>query len=105
MARISIVTFRLIALSLFVFAAMPSAQARPAFEVQEATIVQIHAAMRAGRLTCRGLVEQYLRRIDTYDRNGPAINAIVLTNPDALKLADDLDRRFAAASRRRSCVR
>ena len=66
---------------------MPSAQAPPAFEVQEATIAQIHAAMRAGRLTCRGLVEQYLRRIDAYDKNGPAINAIVVTNPDALTLA------------------
>ena len=96
MARISIVTIRLIGLLLFVFAAMPSAQAPPAFEVQEATIAQIHAALRAGRLTCRGLVEQYLRRIDAYDKNGPAINAIVVTNPDALKLADDLDRRFAA---------
>ena len=74
-------------------------QAPPAFEVQEATIAQIHAAMQAGRLTCRGLVEQYLRRIDIFDKNGPAINAIVVTNPDALRLADDLDRRFAAGGR------
>ena len=51
--------------------------------------------MRAKQLTCRSLVEQYLRRIDTYDKNGPAINAIVMTNPEALKQADDLDRRFA----------
>ena len=40
-------------------------------------IAQIHGAMKAGRLTCRGLVEQYLRRIDSFDKNGPAINAIV----------------------------
>ena len=52
--------------------------------------------MRAGRLSCRALVEQYLRRIDTFDKNGPALNAIVVVNPDALKLADELDRRFAA---------
>jgi amidase len=78
-------------------AAAPAlAQAPPAFEAHEATITQIHAAMRAGRLTCRGLVEQYLRRIDAFDKNGPAINAIVVTNPEALTLADDLDRRFAA---------
>ena len=50
--------------------------------------------MKAGRLTCRGLVEQYLRRIDTFDKNGPAINAIVMTNPDALKQADAMDQRF-----------
>jgi amidase len=36
-----------------------------------------------------------LRRIDAYDKNGPAINAIVLTNPDATKEADEMDRRFA----------
>ena len=50
--------------------------------------------MKAGRLTCRALVEQYLRRIDTFDKNGPAINAIVITNPDALKQADAMDQRF-----------
>jgi Asp-tRNA(Asn)/Glu-tRNA(Gln) amidotransferase A subunit family amidase len=74
--------------------ALPSAQAPPPFEVHEATIAQIHAAMRAGRLTCHGLVEQYLRRIDVFDKNGPAINAIIMTNPDALKQADALDARF-----------
>jgi Asp-tRNA(Asn)/Glu-tRNA(Gln) amidotransferase A subunit family amidase len=66
----------------------------PPFQVEETTIAQIHAAMRAGTLTCRALVEQYLRRIDAYDKNGPAINAIILVNPDALKVADDLDARF-----------
>ena len=76
----------------------PGARAQEArgFEVQEATILQIHTAMREGRLTCRGLVESYLRRIEMYDKNGPAINAIVLTNPEALTLADDLDRQFKA---------
>jgi len=50
--------------------------------------------MKAGRLTCRALVEQYLRRIDMFDKNGPALNAIVVTNPDALKQADALDQRY-----------
>ncbi len=75
-------------------AALPSAQTAPPFEVHEATIAQIHSAMKAGRLTCRGLVEQYVRRIDVFDKNGPAINAIVITNPDVLKQADALDQRF-----------
>lgn len=72
-----------------------SAQAPPPFEVEEATIAQIHAALRAKTITCRGLVEQYLRRIDAYDKNGPAVNAIILTNPDALRQADGMDRRLA----------
>lgn len=81
-------------LIILMLAALPSAQAPPPFDVHEATISQIHATMKAGRLTCRGLVEQYLRRIDAYDKNGPALNAIVVTNADALKQADALDQRF-----------
>jgi len=79
-------------------AAWPAAQSPPSaapFRVEEATIAGIHAAMRAGTLTCRALVEHYLRRIDAYDKNGPAINAIVLVNPGALAEAEALDRRFA----------
>ena len=87
----------LVAAIALLFIAAPAAQSPPPFEVHEATIAQIHDAMKAGRLTCRGLVEQYLRRIDTFDKNGPAINAIVITNPDALKQADAMDQRFKQA--------
>ncbi len=66
-----------------------------AFEVEETTIAQVHDAMKAGKLTCRALVGDYLKRIAAYDKNGPAINAIILINPDAEKQADELDRRFA----------
>src|SRR6188472_4517166 len=73
-------------------------QAPPAagpFRVEETTIEQVHEAMRAKRLTCRALVDAYLRRIDAYDKNGPGINAIVQVNPEAQEQADDLDRRYA----------
>jgi amidase len=65
------------------------------FEVEEATISQVHDAMKAGRLTCRALVGLYLKRIEAYDKNGPAINSIVTINPDVEKQAEELDRRFA----------
>jgi Asp-tRNA(Asn)/Glu-tRNA(Gln) amidotransferase A subunit family amidase len=74
--------------------ATPLAQAPAAFRVEETTIAQIESALSDRSLTCRALVEQYLARIDAYDKRGPAINAIVMTNPDALKVADDLDRLF-----------
>src|SRR5262249_36562064 len=54
---------------------------------EEATIADIHAALGARTLTCRALVQMYLDRIEAYDRKGPALNAIVITNPDALKVA------------------
>jgi amidase len=72
------------------------AQSPAPFQVHEASMSGIHTAMKAGQVTCRGLVEQYLRRIDAYDKNGPAINAIVVTNPQALAQADEMDRRFKA---------
>ncbi len=70
------------------------AQARP-FEVTETTIAEIHSAMRARTLTCRALVNAYLARIAAYDKNGPAINSLIVVNPAALTVADSLDRRFA----------
>ncbi len=73
------------------------AQEPPPFQVEEASIADIHAAFRARRITCHGLVHQYLRRIAAYDKNGPAINAIVTVNPKALAEADALDARFAAS--------
>ena len=72
-----------------------AAQQPGAFSVEEASIAEIHAAMRERGLTCRALVEQYLRRIEAYDMAGPAINAIVVVNAEALTEADALDRRFA----------
>src|SRR5262245_14810975 len=65
------------------------------FDVREATIADIHAAMRANRLACRALVEASLKRIEAYDKQGPSLNAIVVVNPNALKEADEKDKRFA----------
>ena len=50
-------------------------------ELMELTIAEAHEAMLARSLTSRQLVEAYLARIDAYDRNGPTINAIIMTNP------------------------
>ena len=61
------------------------------FNVIETTIAEVHAAYQTGQLTCRKLVQSYLDRIETFDKNGPAINAIITINPDALKEAERLD--------------
>ena len=74
----------------------PLAQRAPRPPIEEATIAQLHAEMRAKRLTCRALVTHYLARIEAYDKRGPALNAVVVTNPAALAEADALDRRFAS---------
>ena len=64
------------------------------FRLQEATIDDIHRAFRSGELTCRGLVEMYLARIEAYDRNGPELNSILTVNPNVLGEADEMDHHF-----------
>jgi amidase len=67
------------------------AKAGKEFAVVEATIDDIHAAYRVGRLTARALVQTYLDRIEAYDRNGPKLNSVISLNSEALAEADRLD--------------
>jgi amidase len=61
------------------------------FELLEATIPDLQAALAAGSVTPRDLVTMYLARIDAYDQKGPALNAISAVNGQALAQADALD--------------
>ena len=51
--------------------------------------------MEAGELTSRQLVDAYLARIEAYDRQGPALNSIIVINPRAVARAAELDEEFA----------
>src|SRR5499426_948845 len=68
-----------------------------AFSVLETTIEDIHSAYKSGQLTARQLVQTYLDRIDAYNKQGPAINAIISVNSHALEEADQLDAKFKAS--------
>src|SRR5262245_19720284 len=66
----------------------------PSFDIMDATIDGIHAAMKSGSLSCVGLVEGYLARIKAYDQAGPKLNAIQNVNPAAVAIAGELDTRL-----------
>ena len=70
--------------------------------MEELTITQIHAKMESGELTARALTEQYLQRINDIDQNGPKLNSVLVTNPDALAIADELDKEWQAGNKRGS---
>lgn len=61
-------------------------------QLEEATIVQLLAAMATGQLTARRLVEMYLERIQFLDQRGPHLDAVLEINPDALAIADARDQ-------------
>jgi amidase len=69
-------------------------KADSSFQLIEASIANIHEAMQAGTLTCHNLVQQYLDRIEAYDKRGPTVNAILYVNPRALEQADAMDQEF-----------
>lgn len=71
-----------------------------AFEFDEITIGQLQDGMKSGKYTARSIAEKYLGRIDTIDKQGPAINSVIELNPDALAIADALDQERKAKGAR-----
>src|SRR3954467_4226264 len=72
------------------FSAMAQSTSNP--ELEEITIGELQDGMSSGRWTARAIAERYLGRIDAIDKRGPAINAVIELNPDALAIADAMDR-------------
>jgi len=84
------IRFRNILFSLFLFAPF-AVFGQPQFDVFEASIAQIQDALGRGQVSSVQLVQQYLDRIQAYDRQGPKLNSIVRINPEALAKAQALD--------------
>lgn len=64
---------------------------RVRFELLETTIPEIRAALRSRDLSAERLTRMYLKRIEAYEEAGPAINAYLLVNPNAVREARQLD--------------
>ena len=61
-------------------------------EVVERSIEDLQQDMAAGRTTARAIAAAHLARMAAYDKQGPALNAMIALNPRALDEADALDR-------------
>lgn len=62
------------------------------FDLEEATIAELQRDMATGKRSARSITEQYLARIESLDRRGPTLRLVLETNPEALSIADALDR-------------
>ncbi len=65
------------------------------FEVRGASVVELQEAMESGRVSSAWITQAYLDRIAAFDQSGPAINAMVSLNPNAVTEATALDRERA----------
>jgi len=63
-----------------------------AAELDEKTIGDLADGMKSGTLTARSITESYIARIEAIDMQGPALRSVIELNPDALPIADGLDR-------------
>src|SRR6185436_16711774 len=54
--------------------------------------------MQRGEYTARSITEHYLKRIYEIDRKGPTLRAVIELNPDALSIADELDKERKAGT-------
>lgn len=64
--------------------------------IEELTIGQLQQGYKDGKYTVNDVVKVYLDRINEIDKNGPKLNSIIAINPDALNIADILDKDAAA---------
>ncbi len=60
--------------------------------MREYTIGELSGAMARGEMTAHGIAQAYLERIAEIDQSGPRLNSVIEINPDALAIADSLDR-------------
>ena len=62
------------------------------FDVIEASIDELQKRMANNQLTAKQLTTIYLKRIREIDQSGPALNSVIELNPDALSIAEALDK-------------
>jgi len=62
------------------------------FDLEEATFADLQAGMASGRMTSASITQQYIARIGELDRKGPTLRHVLEINPDALAIAESLDR-------------
>lgn len=61
------------------------------FELNELSIFQLQEQMSSGKLTSEEITRKYLDRIELVNNNGPELRAVIEINPEAIKIAQELD--------------
>lgn len=73
-----------------------STQPYPGVDLQDLTISDLQGRLGNGQETSRSLVEKYMARIEAMNFRGIELRAVLELNPEALEIAEQLDRERAA---------
>ena len=69
-----------------------AAAVQSSFDFEEADISALQKKMTSGEISARSLTEAYLTRIAQIDQQGPRLSSVIELNPDALAIAEGLDK-------------
>jgi len=68
--------------------------------LEEITISELQKGYREGKYTIKDVVRDYLNRIEAIDKSGPNLNSVIAINPDAIKIAEELDKEMSEGKSR-----
>lgn len=63
-----------------------------AFQFEEITITELQEGYNNAQFTIKEVIQSYIHQIENIDNNGPQLNSIIQINPDALAIAEQLDK-------------
>ena len=66
--------------------------AQQTLELEEITVADLQKKMQSGEETSVSITKAYLARIEQIDRSGPLLNSIIELNPEAIQIAENLDK-------------
>jgi len=76
------------------FANSDDASSVKPFPFEESAITDLQTQMKSGGISAQSLTQAYLDRINEIDKSGPGLNSIIEFNPDAIAIAESLDKEF-----------
>ncbi len=62
------------------------------FSFESITITELQKGYADQKYSIESVVQHYLDRIESIDNNGPQLNSIIQVNPDAISIAQELDK-------------
>ena len=76
--------------------------AKDNFQFLEMNIAQLQQGYKDSKFTIKEVVQAYLKRIDKIDKNGPSLHSIIMLNPDAISIAEKMDKEMRQSKKKLS---
>ncbi|MFN3590093.1 MAG: amidase family protein, partial [Spirosomataceae bacterium] len=87
-------------LTLLVFLSVLPFCSAQQISLEEMTVQQLQTAYKTGKMTIPQVTQWYLDRIKAIDQTGPELRSVLAINPDAMQIAQELEKERKAGKSR-----